>query len=248
MVVEIQGDMSVRGQLKVALQESRRRAEPFFRTPNLRWNTYNSPVDNYNQSFWQALGGGLVEFLADRDHLVVLDLMSSPSALRDLSQKLKGATMRGISVSLEDHRPEGLVSKDENSGLTHIVGDLTYRHTWTLIEEALAGEQADLILERAVAGLDIFPRHPVFMLSCTRRLWRMLRNEGGTLLAQVPSNDFKHKPFLFKHLDEWVKWLQEQGIDASIHPDIVNFYRILKITRHPSNPPKFPVPLPTLPA
>lgn len=181
--------------------------------PLTGWAVYESEIDDYILSFQDAFSErGLTDFIQGRPSPVVIDMMSSTGALASLFARLPDKSKRGIAVCLEDARDAVQKTRDEGLGIRLVTGDVMCSATWRKIDEVLNGQPADLIIERAEAGLDYLPIHKRFYAMMAQRAWRVLSREEGMLLAQMPPHRSLERYDV--PINEWITILHKNSIDA----------------------------------
>jgi hypothetical protein len=191
-----------------------RRMISLFQRTEEEWSEgiYNSPIDRYDIWFKQILQGRKIEdLISGIDSPVVIDLMSSPRALRDLLPEKDGL---GISVSLGDLRTSDEIKKDELINLFHIVGQIENSSTWSKIQDKLNGRKVNLVIELAQSGQENIPMDRIFFLQTLRRIWRILDTEGYAVL-QVPPTYQMEK--IGVSLPTVVNSLNKNGVAASLN-------------------------------
>ncbi len=194
------------------------------------WPINDSSVQDYQNTFTR-LEISLVEHIRNRKSPVVIDLLSSPTAVRELLLSTTDSKTTGISVALGDHRNEALHRIDDRLGIHHVVGDLSKPATWKEVEKNLNGRKADLILERGYAGVAYLPHHAGYYLSAIDKVWDMLTSNNGIFLADTMQSFLSHDRIV-----DWILFLQNQGIDAKYGANS------LMIERHSDSPNSLPRP------
>ncbi len=206
------------------------------------WDMYGSKIKSYEEEFRSVLDGtSIINFVKSRKNPVILDIMAPSDTLADLFSRVPSDPLRfGLAVSLKDRRDEKERERDTRLGIEQIAGDIMTSSTWRKISKALSGRKADLIMERAEAGLYFMP--------CDRRLyailisksWRILSKNNGLLLIQTPN------PWKLIGDDipirQWVDLLNKNGIDAwygSPSGDLES--GALKIVKGPNAPEDLPL-------
>lgn len=181
------------------------------------WGTYSSRLPSYENTFRHLLrGGSIPALLSGRTEPLVLDMMASSEALADLLRQLSQPGKRGIAVSLADGRTEDKKQRDTVLGITQIAGDLTTATTWRSLEAEMAGRKADLILERAIGGLDVLPVHSAYYRYAMSKLWGMLSPEKGILLMEVPFYALESVGIVLEH---WTQDLRNNNVFAEFEND-----------------------------
>lgn len=201
------------------------------------WPSYDSGLTSYENTFSGVLDGQSIPgLLRDRAEPLAIDLMASSTALFDISSSgIVGRGFRGISVSLGDNRCEFEVQLNHERGIDHVTGDLSYPSTWNTLTRAMDNRRADLVMSRALWGLNTIPNHPVYYRQTMSRLWNILKPDGGIMLIQI----------LPSHAEagttEWVRELRNQGINARLAQDATTKnYWVLRIDRKHKSPDHLP--------
>lgn len=157
------------------------------RYPNDEWPVFDSLLAVYEDQFRHVLksyDGQIVNLLPERpeEPIVVIDVMASTAALAGLRDQVRlrqgsqGPGFQGYAVGLSNTRVPG---QDTNQ-LCFVQGDVRRP-----VNVQMQGRRADLILERALSGLDVLPLHRAFYVPAFNHLWRLLR-PGGAMLLQLP--------------------------------------------------------------
>jgi hypothetical protein len=208
--------------------------EGFFGRQTESWAKYNSKLISYQHTFGEVLSGEtktIPSLLQGKKDPIVVDLMASPSAIRELFLYTDGESKHGVAVSLADKRWKFRQKTDQRMGIEQLTGDFTQKAAWDNLEDTVGVGKADLIMERALLGLEVLPQHRSYWQYAMARTWRLLSPLNGHLLLQLPSN------------------LQAQGInmkdwtEALTKADIQNWYApqtdvrgVLHIVKTPSSP------------
>jgi len=150
------------------------------------WGMYGKDVSNYGWSFLGVLDENIKDLLKNRKNPVVIDLMSPTDAIYSLFLEIPDKKKLGLAVSLEDMRKRKKKNRDAEMNIKEIAGDLMKSSTWDTIEEELDGRKADLIMERAVDGLECIPQNPKLYAILLNKAWKLLSKDGGILLAEFP--------------------------------------------------------------
>lgn len=129
---------------------------------------HGSWVDSYERDFWISFVE-ITDRLADENgELVVCDLFSDPSFIRDLASK-SGEKISGTSVGIEEEE-----SPDENN-IWHIQWDLSTLHAW---RQVLKNGPYGLIVARPGYGLSQVPLSTSHALQYLEAIWDAL-DDGG---------------------------------------------------------------------
>lgn len=185
--------MSIQERPRVSLTDQIRQEIAFNRAKGdreHRWKTYGSNIDSYDKTFRLALGGtSIASFIKDRKSPVVVDLMAPSHALQSLFRKVPDKNKFGLAVSLSDERTTVRKWIDRVVNIRQLSGDIMLPATWRNIDGIMQGRKADLIMERAFAGLNIIPRYPKLYAILINKAWRILSDKEGVMLLQIPFDD-----------------------------------------------------------
>lgn len=197
--------------------------------------TDNWPIDESDykryEYFFKDLKVSLPALLARKNHPVVVDLLSSPSAIRSLFMRDPKEGMAGVSVALGDNRKPTAKSIDAALGITHITGDLAKPATWRKISETLNGKPVDLIMERGYAGMAYLPQHPLYFLYGINKIWDMLSTNNGVFVGEYLQINISKSI-----VKEWINQMKTKNIDIQSRDNM------FILTRHRSSPNKLPTP------
>lgn len=175
------------------------------------WFAYGSDISSYQKWFDRVLQGNtIVGFIDRKPSPIVIDLMSPSDTLASLFEKLPGDKPKfGLALSLGDRRDLRQKERDDRLNIEQIAGDITQPSTWKEIQSRLHGRNADLIMERAGAGLNSIPDNKKLYSILINKAWRLLSDQVGMLLAEVTyeEND-RHR------IKEWTEFLKGKGINA----------------------------------
>lgn len=209
-----------------------------------RWRIYESSVASYDETFRLALGTSIASFVKDRKSPVVVDLMAPSFTLLDLfvsSTKVSDRDKFGLAVSLEDKRSKIQKWFAKMKNVQQIAGDIMLSSTWRDIDREMQGRKADLIIERAVGGLNILPQRTKLYAMLMNKAWQILSDQGGIMLLQTPFNDTLLKIGI--DIQNFVNDLRAKGIDAEVFGldnRIQNKRLILKLVKTAGSPEKIP--------
>lgn len=207
-----------------------------------RWKTYESFVGEYDETFSPALGTSISSFISRRKSPVVIDLMAPAFTLSQLFAftKFSDRDKFGLAVSLSDGRTAIRKMMDANIGVHQIAGDIMKSSTWREIYSKLKGRKADLIMERAVGGLDILPTHPKLYAILINNAWQVLSDREGVMLLQTPSENTLLTADI--EIQSVVNDLRAKGINIECHKSgSPNSNRlVLKLVKTPGSPEKIP--------
>lgn len=217
------------------------------------WDIYGDRgIDSYEDTFVPVLGDEtIVNFVGNKKSPVVLDVMGPASVVADLFIKIPDKlTKLGFAISLLDRKPEDEKRDEEELGVKQFSGNVLFGFAGILkkIEDELGGRRIDLIMERAVGGLGVFPKNEDLYLMVLNKVWSLLSEDNGMLLFQVPSYlDLKQKSV---RIEEWVNLLKENNLNVAYYnnkhsDDHAGWNRwidrgVLKIVKTPDSPKKLP--------
>lgn len=115
--------------------------------------------------------------------------MGPSDTIASLFEKLpEDKSKIGIAVTLGERRDLKQTERDTRLGIVQIAGDITKPSTWEQIESRLYGRKADLIMERAVGGFSDIPDNEKLYAILVNKAWKLLNDQNGMLLAQVPDD------------------------------------------------------------
>lgn len=197
------------------------------------WGVYDSDIYNYQREFQSVLGGlDIISWVQSKDTLTVIDLMSSSAAIASVFEHISPDKPRfGLAVSLEDVRSDLQKERDGMLNIEKLNLDIVAPSTWRKIRGRLEGRRADLIMERAMGGVDTLPRDFGFYKFTISRMWEML-NENGILLLQTPNFGYWNA---FK-ISRLVKSLIKKNVNV-----VFDSYRgVIKFVKTPDSPEKLP--------
>ena len=203
------------------------------------WKTYESDIGSYDDTFRLALGISIASFVKDRKSPVVVDLMSPSFALLSLFAKVSDKNKFGLVVSLRDERTRVRKMIDRGMNVRQLAGDIMSSATWRDIDEVMQGRKADLIMERALGGLNNIPIHLSLYAILINKAWRILSHKEGTMLLQTPYDSDLLAAGI--HIQDFVGNLRGKGIDAEYFKSGVSTSRsVLKLIKSAGSPEKLP--------
>ncbi len=178
-------------------------------TVDWSWGYHNEPIESYEDTFQHVLEGKKIsDLLAGKEDPIVIDLMGAPRTTHDLLSEFPMG--RGLAVSLADHDPDKFNEYFRNfyksEKVTWLDKDITKPEAWRSIETWLDGKQADLIMERAIAGLELLPAHKKMYGILLNQAWKNLSNNNGVLLFETPRRDELMQNGI--NLDTWAENLK----------------------------------------
>lgn len=177
--------------------------------PRRKWGIYESSFMNYLDTFTQIDTDGkvvsMLEHLRD-NHVqdpVIIDLMASKSALKDIQQH--------YNIS-----PKGLLAVSDKpslwSPISSIRGDLNEDKTWNKIDKWLGKRKAKIIMERGYQGLDYVPTTLDYQRKTLSRMWDMLDSDGGLLVLQTPAKEVLTQRGI--PIKDWLTQLTDHNVYA----------------------------------
>lgn len=203
------------------------------------WKTYESHIDSYDETFRLALGTSIGSFIKDRKSPVVVDIMSPSFTLVSLFAKVSDKNKFGLAVSLRDERTRVRKWIDRVVNVRQLAGDIMLSATWRNIDEVMQGRKADLIMERALAGLNILPPHPKLYAILINKAWKILSDKEGVMLFQTPSESDLLAADI--HIQDFVDNLTGKGINAECFKSGASTGRsVLKLIKTLDSPEKLP--------
>ena len=113
---------------------------------------------------------------------IIIDLMSSPRAVRDLYNS--GYHGRLLAVGFNDFRTTMERKNDAEHNISFIKGDLAKSDTFKQIQQWLGDKKAHLIMERGFAGLHFIPTRLNYQKAVLSKFWDMIDPEGGLMVLQ----------------------------------------------------------------
>lgn len=201
------------------------------------WRVYGSEVSNYNKSFREVLNGhSLSSLLKNKKRAVIIDLMGPSDTIADLFEKFYKKSRYGLAVSLGDLRNDEQIKRDKRLNIVQIAEDIIKSSTWDEIEEKLDDRKAkaDLIMERALAGLAWLPQDPRFLAMLLNKAWELLSEDSGILIAEVPS---RFQPEAKKMIEGFRK---NYNMNASAAKSDYDGGLYIKLVKTPNSPEKLP--------
>lgn len=222
-------------------------------TRKANWGYQNSKISSYDQSFSNVLEGRKIsDLIKATTHPVVIDLMSAPNTLHTLFQEVPEVEGRGLVVGLKDHevgefRPEAQAAY-QDPNVTMLYGDISTNKTWAEIRDWVEsnGGKADLVMERAMAGLYHLPQHKRMYGMLLNRAWELVKDDGGVLLFETLNREKLGQ--LGISLDNWVEELKSAGLDVGYDPgdlmakpsDLISQTGKIMLTKTPESPSVLP--------
>lgn len=214
------------------------------------WPLYDSGISAYQADFDPVLEGvDLRQFIKQKSDPIVVDLMSSSAALRDLAVGSGIELGKGIAVSYEDLRSRQRIIEDRLCyNIVQVKGDLNDFKTWGKIQSELGDDKADVILQRGWAGfLANISANKGFYNKSRRHLWAALSEDNGLFVSQVHDDESLKAAGI--DMENWVMRLNDLGVSALYEPGVpvvkMSFadqcYGLVKLIRTPNSPKVLPV-------
>lgn len=180
-----------------------------------QWGYYNELPASYEESFGKVLGGKNLKDLVDttkHPNPVIIDLMAPPRTVSLLISQIGAG--RGLSTALPDYLDDSHIITSD--GVTWLPGDITKSDTWRGVEKWLDGQKAQLIMERAMGGLDFIPKDKRFLSVLFHNAWKNLDSGDGVLLFELPRNNELVKVGI--DIPKWVRAVKDIGYDITYDP------------------------------
>ena len=168
--------------------------------------------------------------------------MAPPRTIYDLLSNFPQG--RGLAVSLPDHKIDGFkpsiqaVYNSEN--VLWLPEDITRSETWKHINEWLGNDKANLVMERAIAGLTYLPVNKNVLGTLVSKIWNKVDSNGGILLLETPASTRLADEKI--DINSWLNSLRTSGLDARYDPGDPTSHRPMlqsgkiMITRTPASP------------
>lgn len=231
--------------LRAASVERALRVEPRYDYDD--WKVRDTRQHSYQASFAEVLHGRTLSGLTTESKqrtrkAFVLDLMGYGQVLRGLS--IDG----GLAVALGDPRSEADKQWGRERNIEFIEGNILRRSAWNKMQrwidlQGTDDKKFDLILCRAVRGLDDLTDKKEVHIILLQRAWQMLSPNGGTLLTQIQEHLFDEVL-----VNRWVRLLnQTEGVRADYsyrrNPacEPIAFRPVLSLVKSEGAPEKLPL-------
>jgi hypothetical protein len=196
---------------------------------------YGAPIESYENYFRSILEGkSIVDLVRQKPSPVVIDLMGPSDTLVSLFEKIPDKLKFGLALSFLDMRDGNKKERDKKIGIEQLKGDILKKSTWKEIEKILDGKKADLIMQRALAGLLHIPLNGKLYALLLRRAWNLLSDNQGVFLIQFPFGSKSVLEDKGVEVFDWITLIRENGID------VVYSSNALKLTKSPNSPKKLP--------
>src|SRR5664280_2218151 len=148
------------------------------------WGYHNEPVASYEESFQNVLNGkSIADLIQNQEKPTVIDLMAPPRTVHDLLSNFPQG--RGLAVSLPDHKIDGFKPNIQavynSDNVLWLPEDITRSETWKHINEWLGNDKANLVMERAIAGLTYLPVNKNVLGTLVSKVWNKVDSNGGIL-------------------------------------------------------------------
>lgn len=206
-----------------------------------RWKTYESLIGSYDETFHLALGTSIISFIKKRKAPVIVDLMAPTFTLMYLLTHVSDKNKFGLAVSLTDERGRMRKWMDKYEHVQQVAGDIMSSSTWRDIDDVMQGRKADLIMERALGGLDILPRHPKLYAILLNKAWQVLSDKEGIMLLQTQHNAALLETGI--NIQDFINNLKTEGINVELFgldAGTPNKRLVLKLVKTPGSPKKLP--------
>ncbi|HVA96204.1 MAG TPA: hypothetical protein VND99_00990 [Candidatus Acidoferrales bacterium] len=175
-----------------------------------RKGRYNSPIEVYEERIKGVLNGkSLIEIMSQSPVPFILDIFAPSWTLRDAFSKMPNAPQElgGASVSRTDERTPEERARDRALGIDQWALNLLDPSEWDTLEANMGGKKAGVILEFGGGGVDFMPRHPLFFTYASQRVWNLLSERNGILVAELP---------IYAHIPHFKETLERAGIEGDI--------------------------------
>lgn len=208
------------------------------------WPINGEDIDSYESDFRYVLGGThIVDIVKGKSFPVFVDIMGPSDTLADLSRQIPNKPKFGLAVSYVDKRSDQKKIEDEKLGIKQIAGDIMRAETWEKINKELDGKKADLVIERAVMGIEYIPKNAKLYAFLINKAYELLSDNGGVLLVQTPGEESLTKSGV--DIERWVEYLNKNNINAVCklderRADLPYKWRVLKIVKTPDSPKNLP--------
>lgn len=208
------------------------------------WKPYGSDISSYDATFRLALGTSIASFINDRKAPVVVDLMAPSFTLLSLFAIVSDKNNFGLAVSLSDERTRVQKWRDKGLNVIQLAGDIMSSATWRNIDEVMQGRKADLIMERALGGLDIIPPQPKLYAILINKAWKILSDKEGVMLLHTPHDSSLLAAGI--HIQDFVNNLKANGINAECFKSgvpislVTPASSVLKLIKTPDSPKNLP--------
>jgi len=204
-----------------------------------RWTIKDESFQDYRVDF-EKVDKGEIHKLFERcrtnGSFVVIDLLALPYALRHLKrEEFCTTSFRGLSVSYSDTRTDNVKDEDTQLDISHLPGNLRTSKTWNEMVQWAGEDNVDLIMERGFGGLHYISNNTGYYRAAGGRLWKMLKNDGGMMVLQLPSLGYLTENGV--DIDGWVEKLTKQGIAHRYVPSYISrdsflSYGLLMLTKN----------------
>jgi len=201
-----------------------------------------SHIESYDNSFGSVLGRRekIADMIKRKRDPVVIDFMAHPATVKSLLKEARARGGVGMAVNYSGNRTVTHYKAGAYS-IINISGDIALRGTWRDVESVLEGRRANLIMERAIMGMENVPNHKIFYVSVLNRAWRILEPNGGTLLFETPTRgELAQAGISGEDLMRWADALEKARIGAALKEDECTLRWHVRLTRHPNSPNELP--------
>lgn len=77
----------------------------------------------------------------------------------------------------------------EANDISYVEGDIREADTWRHMEQALAGQAADLVLERGLAGINAIDFTTLRYVRWLSRIWSLTSDRDGFIALELPQEN-----------------------------------------------------------
>lgn len=213
--------------------------------PNEITAVVNSSIEDYEKNFRKLLRNNIfdrpkhiIDLIKQKPSPVVIDLMAPSGTLASLFEKVADKPKFGLAVSLFDSRNDSQKERDEKLGIKQLSGDIMLSRTWDKIENLLGGRKADLIMERAYGGFTLVMDERLYAM-LLNKAWKLLSDNNGTLLIQVPSGFTERDNVNRKR---WINNLKKIDLNHRVdwHTGNRGAIKNIKLVKTPDSPKELP--------
>ncbi len=206
------------------------------------WGAYETRLPHYMEDLnpLEEYDGEILDILRGSDFPVVVDVMASTGMLQDLHvRELQRKPGKFVAVGNHDNRFGFRKDRDDALGIKMVAGDIRDMSTWQRLRTELEGNDADLVISRALAGLYYVPTEGVFGYQALNEAYGLLKDYRPMLVQIPPASVLKN---FGVPIDRWLEELVMQGVPFTHIPeyesitDFGNKYGLLRIDRIPGIP------------
>jgi hypothetical protein len=154
------------------------------------WWVFDSSFASYEVDFRKVDRDqklpAFIEKLRGEPEPIVVDLLSSPAALRSLKSERGLSRMKGIAVGLADSRTDEEIREDTANNIHFVAGRLEDSKTWEDLKELLGDRKVNLFLERGHGGLEDTPFSRNLYSTFINRIWDNLDPDLNLAALEIP--------------------------------------------------------------